>query len=218
MSQPREPPPSSAQTHPTEPASLGHPYNHGVAVTTAVLLPVKAFGLAKRRLAPVLAPEARASLARAMATVVLQAAGSLPVAVVCDDAEVASWAEEQGADVVWAPGRGLDGAVSYGVSELATKGAAQIIVAHADLPLATDLTWVADFDGVTLVPDLRDDGTNVVCVPANVEFPFSYGPGSFARHVAATRHLGLALRVEREPLLGCDVDVPADLAHLGAMR
>lgn len=178
-------------------------------------MPVKAFGVAKLRLAPALAPEKRELLARAMAATVLRAAGPLPVAVVCDDAAVADWATEQGAAVVWAPGRGLDGAVSDGVRALGRTGAARVIVAHADLPLATDLTWVARFGGVTLVPDHRDDGTNVACVPAMAGFPFAYGPGSFLRHGAAALRLGLALRVVREPHLGRDVDVPADLSWAG---
>lgn len=178
-------------------------------------MPVKAFGLAKLRLAPALPPAPRAALARSMAAAVLHAAGPLPVAVVCDDADVAAWALEHGAQVVWAPGRGLDGAVSHGVRRLAAGGAERVIVAHADLPLADDLAWVARFSGVTLVPDRRDDGTNVACVPAATAFPFAYGAGSFARHAAAALRLGLPLRVVREPLLGRDVDVPADLEPAG---
>jgi 2-phospho-L-lactate guanylyltransferase (CobY/MobA/RfbA family) len=72
---------------------------------------------------------------------------------------------------------------------------------------------VADFDGVTLVPDRRDDGTNVACVPVDVGFRFSYGGGSFRRHAAEARRLGLPLRIVRDPVLGWDVDLPADLAH-----
>ncbi len=87
-----------------------------------------------------------------------------------------------------------------------------MIVAHADLPHAVDLAWVADFDGVTLVPDRHDDGTNVACVPTGAGFTFAYGPGSFARHRAEAERLGLPLRVEREPHLGWDVDLPDDLA------
>lgn len=182
----------------------------------AVLVPVKAFGVAKLRLAPALAPGPRQALARAMAATVVRAAGALPVAVVCDDTAVAAWASGQGARVVWAPGRGLDGAVADGVRALAADGAALVIVAHADLPLAGDLAWVARFPGVTLVPDHRDDGTNVICVPTTVAFPFAYGPGSFTRHGAAALRLGLPLRVVREPRLGRDIDLPADLVHLGA--
>lgn len=178
-------------------------------------MPVKAFRVAKLRLAAALPPGQRRALARSMAGAVLRAAAPLPVAVVCDDDEVARWAAAHGAEVVWAPGRGLDGAVSDGVQALAAAGAARVIVAHADLPLATDLSWVARFPGVTLVPDHRDDGTNVACVPAVAGFPFAYGPGSFARHAAAALRLDLPLRVVREPRLGLDVDVPADLERAG---
>jgi len=177
----------------------------------AVLVPVKAFTEAKLRLAPALAGPERSRLARSMATHVLDAARTLPTAVVCDDREVADWARDHGALVVWEPGRGLNGAVEAGVERLGNAGALRVIVTHADLPLAGDLTWVAAFPGVTLVPDRRDDGTNVACVPAGAGFSFSYGPGSFHRHGAEARHLGLPLRVVREPLLGHDVDLPADL-------
>ena len=178
---------------------------------TAVLLPVKAFRQAKLRLAPALGEPERAALSREMATKVVRAAHALPVAIVCDDDEVAAWAVTLGATVIWRPGRGLNGAVSDGVDELGGDGFARVIVAHADLPHALDLTWVADFDGVTLVPDRRDDGTNVVCVPTRAGFTFAYGSGSFARHHAEAERLGLPVRVEREPRLGWDVDTPDDL-------
>lgn len=185
-------------------------------MSTAVLVPVKSFREAKLRLAPALGPEARALLVRTMAEQVVSAAGDLPVSVVCDDPDVADWALAQKASVVWAPGRGLNGAVQDGVAALSTQGATQVVVAHADLPLAADLPSVAEFSGVTLVPDRRDDGTNVVCVPADAGFRFSYGPGSFARHRAEVSRLGLPIRVMREPLLAWDVDEPGDLDYAAA--
>jgi 2-phospho-L-lactate guanylyltransferase len=177
----------------------------------AVLVPVKAFADAKLRLAPALGGPERSKLAEAMATHVLDVARPLPVAVVCDDPAVADWARRRGALVIWEPGRGLNGAVQAGVERLGAAGARQVVVAHADLPLAGPLGWASRFPGVTLVPDRRDDGTNVACVPSDSGFAFSYGPGSFQRHGAEARRLGLGLRVVREPLLGHDVDVPADL-------
>lgn len=178
----------------------------------AVLVPVKAFGEAKLRLAPALDPSRRAALARAMATHVVRSAAPLPAAVVCDDAEVADWARELGALVVWEPERGLNRAVEAGVARLAGAGARRVVVAHADLPQAGRLAWVAHFAGVTIAPDHDDNGTNVICVPGDAPFTFSYGPGSFARHRAEAHRLGLALRVVREPSLAHDVDLPADLA------
>jgi len=177
----------------------------------AVLVPVKAFADAKRRLAPALAAPERARLAREMAEHVLAVAHPVPTAVVCDDPAIADWARALGVRVVSAPDHGLNGAVEAGVAHLGALGVERVIVAHADLPLAGPLEWVARFDGVTLVPDHRDDGTNVACVPTAAGFPFAYGPGSFRRHARAALALGLALRVVRDPFLGRDVDLPVDL-------
>ena len=182
----------------------------------AVLVPVKSFAEAKVRLASALNRSDRAALARSMADRVVAAANPLPVAVVCEDDAVASWAKDRGAEVVWAPNRGLNGAVEDGVAWWAAQGASKVIVAHGDLPLATSLAWVARFEGVTLVPDRRDDGTNVACVPTGRGFTFSYGPASFARHRAETRRLQLPLHVVRQLSLAWDVDVPADLDYCDA--
>ncbi|HEX6238484.1 MAG TPA: 2-phospho-L-lactate guanylyltransferase [Acidimicrobiales bacterium] len=184
--------------------------------SAAVVVPVKAFAEAKVRLAGALGPGDRATLARRMADVVVAAAAPLRVLVVCDDPGVREWAEGAGARVVWCPGRGLNGAVSDGVAALRADGVAMAIVAHADLPLASRLAWVADFPGVTLVPDRRADGTNVAAVPTDAGFRFSYGAGSFARHRAEAARLGLPARLVQDPQLGWDVDLPADLAWPGA--
>jgi 2-phospho-L-lactate guanylyltransferase len=176
-----------------------------------VLIPVKAFAQAKRRLAGVLGDGARADLARSMAETVVRAAGGVPVAVVCDDEHVRAWGIALGVDVIWTPGLGLNGAVEAGVAHLAAAGVDRVIVAHADLPLALDLTWVADFDGVTLVPDRHGEGTNVLAVPAAAGFRFAYGPSSCRRHEAEAIRLGLPARVVPDRRLGWDVDTPDDL-------
>jgi 2-phospho-L-lactate guanylyltransferase len=190
------------------------PYTPGVSEPegiVAVLVPVKAFRDAKGRLAEALTPSERAELSRTMATTVVRAASPLPVWIVCDDDDVAAWAADAGASVLWKPGRGLNGAVNEGVADLAELGVTTVIVAHADLPHAQALAHLADTDGVTLVPDRHDDGTNVASVPAGGGFVFAYGPGSFHRHTEEAARLGLPLRVVREPRLAWDVDRPDDL-------
>lgn len=178
----------------------------------AVLVPVKAFRRAKVRLAPAMSADRRAGLAREMATHVVASAAGLPVAVVCDDEEVAAWARQLGARVIWEPGRGLNGAVQAGVRRLGQAGARLVVVAAGDLPLARDLRWVTRFPGVTIVPDRRHDGTNVIAVPPAAGFAFAYGPGSYARHLDEARRLGLPVRVVHSSPLAWDVDVPDDLA------
>ena len=107
------------------------------------LVPVKGFNTAKRRLAPALDPSERALLARTMAEHVLGAIAPLVAAVVCDDPEVAAWAVAHGALLLEEPGLGLNGAVSAGVDALAAAGAQEVLVVHADLPLASGLARLA---------------------------------------------------------------------------
>ena len=180
----------------------------------AVLIPVKAFGAAKGRLAEVLDGLARADLARRMAETVVTAAAPLPVTVVCDDDDVDAWARSQGADVVRVDRPGLNRAVEAGMEALANNGVATVVVAHADLPRATRLDHCAAFDGITLVPDRHHDGTPVAVVPTGVGFRFAYGPGSCAAHVAEAERLGVAWRSLLDPDLAWDVDDPEDLVAL----
>jgi 2-phospho-L-lactate guanylyltransferase len=180
-------------------------------VHAAVVVPLKAFADAKHRLADALGPHQRAQLALALATRVVHAARHLDVFVVCDDDEVAAWATDEGATVLWRPAAGLNDAATFGVAAVAAAGFDLAVVAHGDLPLAEDLTVVTGFEGVTLVPDRHDDGTNVLALPARSPFTFHYGPGSFARHADEAHRVGLALRILREPSLAWDVDVPDDL-------
>jgi 2-phospho-L-lactate guanylyltransferase len=179
-----------------------------------VLIPVKAFHQAKRRLDRVLSESERERLVRTMAAHVITACAPLPVAVVCDDEAVATWAAGQGATVLWEPGQGLNGAVRAGVEQLASSGAQWVTVAHGDLPRARGLGTLPPFDGVTLVPDRKDDGTNVLRLPAHRDFRFAYGSGSFRAHRMEATRLGLAVRVVRDPVLAYDVDWPADVVEL----
>lgn len=188
-----------------------------MAGVKALLVPVKAFHDAKLRLSSVLPAAERRALARELASRVIQAAGGIDVFVVCDDHEVAAFAESLGASVIWTPGLGLSGAVGAGVAHLKDEGFELVVVSHADLPGATSFAHVgAVGDGaagmVTIVPDKRRDGTNVIAVPSAAGFVFSYGRGSFDRHSCEAGRLCLGLTVLEDEQLAADVDLPEDLA------
>ena len=182
-------------------------------VNAVVLVPVKAFTDAKARLASVLGDAERERLARWTSARVLAAAGELPTYVACDDDQVAAWANEHGASILWHPGVGLNAAVNDSVAELRDAGVTDVIVAHGDLPRAHSLAALAQPGTLTLVPDRRGDGTNVIALPTDMEFRFAYGPGSFQRHLGSAIAAGLSVRVRRDPLLALDIDTPSDLAH-----
>jgi 2-phospho-L-lactate guanylyltransferase len=179
-------------------------------------MPVKSFATAKSRLSSILSPEERALLMRYMAAKVISAAKPLQVFTVCDDPEVAEWASAQGTEISWTPGIGLNGAVQQTFQMLRQLGATRTVVVHADLPLITDLTGMAFQTGIAIAPNRERDGTNVISLPAEVDFCFSYGKGSFTRHLAQAESLGMPVHVFVEESLSFDLDTPEDYLALQA--
>ncbi len=181
---------------------------------TIVLVPIRSFDDAKRRLAESLDHQMRRELMRAMAETVVAAAHDLPVWVVTDDDEVAQWAQEMHIAVRRVGVSGLNPAITVAVAAAARAGAARILVAHADLPYASDLRVVTG-NGVAVAPDRRRNGTNVMSLPTDTGFIFAYGPGSFAKHRAEAARLGLDFSEVDDASLAWDVDSPEDLpSHL----
>jgi 2-phospho-L-lactate/phosphoenolpyruvate guanylyltransferase len=188
-----------------------------LGVHVAVLVPVKRFSAAKGRLIGTVGDGDRARFARWMASGVIGAVREFPTFVACDDDEVAEWAEHHGAQVIWGEGLGLNGAVDDGIEQIVKHDVDHIIVAHADLPRPANITTVARPGCITLVPDRRRDGTNVMSFPAHAPLRSSYGGGSFGRHLAQARQLcsdhGVSVEVRSDPDLSLDLDTPADLNH-----
>ena len=190
----------------------------GVAIWAVV--PVKPLGEAKTRLACVLAPEERARLvcvmlARTLA-VLAQVDGLAGVAVVTPDATIAGLAEAGGVRALREPrAQGLNASLTWAIAQLG--GAGGVLVLPGDLPLlrresVAALLAAAPNRGVVVAPDRRRQGTNaLLLVPATV-IPFRFGAGSFRRHLAAARAVGVAPVVVCTPDLAADVDLPEDLA------
>jgi len=186
-------------------------------VHVAVLIPVKRFRAAKGRLIGTISAEERAKFARWMATGVIGAAREFPTFVACDDDEVAEWAEHHGAQVIWGEGLGLNGAIDDAIEQITKHDVDHIVVAHADLPRPANIAAVARQRCITLVPDRRRDGTNVMAFPTGSRLHASYGGGSFNRHLAQARAMGaehgVIVEVRSDPDLSLDLDTPVDLTH-----
>lgn len=197
-------------TSPHVPSRAGYE-DHDPPDGIVVLIPVKSFATAKARLATVLDPDRRATLARAMAARVIAAGAPAPVWVVCDDEQVAKFARRHHAEVCWTPGLGLNGAVTEALAMASHAGNTHAVIAHADLPFAADLPVLARPGRAVLVPDRHGDGTNVMCLPTSVGFQPAYGARSYTRHRAEAHRLGLTVDTVDSPTLGWDVDSAADL-------
>jgi 2-phospho-L-lactate guanylyltransferase len=179
-------------------------------VPTVAILPVKSFRLGKRRMADHLSDDARSGLGRALAerTAALAVdAGLIPV-LVAGDGEVAEWAIIHGFPAIPDPGEGLDGAAMAG-ARWAIEAASEWIVVHADLPLLIaaeliELNEALSGAGSVIAPS-ADGGTSALGTSGQAVF--SYGPGSFHRHLGSFPTAAIVAR----PGLLHDIDTFSDL-------
>ena len=191
-----------------------------------ILIPVKNLANAKQRLSPVLSPQDREELARAMCEDVLATvaswAGRPEVAVVTSDPFACALAERFGFEVI----RDSENPGETGAIEMATKicverGASHTLVIPADIPLieVNELQEIVDAApgaGSVLVPDAAGRGTNAAFrSPANL-FPLRFGNDSFLPHRQAAIATGLPLLILELPGIALDLDRPDDLDKLAA--
>ncbi|HQR03574.1 MAG: 2-phospho-L-lactate guanylyltransferase [Proteobacteria bacterium] len=181
------------------------------------LVPLKARHQGKSRLAGVLGPGLRQQLIGLMVEDVVAA---LAATRSIDHIAVVS-PEAIGLSVVHLPDRaaGLNGVIEAAAFELAGRGASELVVLPADLPLVS----AADIDALVaagrerdmaLAPDRHQRGTNAIHMAPTAGFTFHFGLFSFERHLAEAAQRDCAAAVVRRPGLGFDVDEPADLEQL----
>ncbi len=176
-----------------------------------VVIPLRSLDEGKTRLDPALSTAERRALIVLMATQVVDAAHQLPVWIVHQSPEVAAFAEDHGASAVAVPEPGLDHAVREGIRHAAAAGCRHVIIAHADLPSAKDLRPAAVEGAITIVTDRHGTGTNVLSLPTDLPFDFSFGEGSARRHLIAARQTGCRTFLVDAPDLAFDVDELEDL-------
>jgi 2-phospho-L-lactate guanylyltransferase len=174
-----------------------------------VLVPIKQFRAAKSRLREVLGDEEVETLARQLADNVLRATRSRQTMVICDGDDVEAFAVEHGVGVVRTSANTLNGAVSEAYRQLVDID--HVIIVHADLRDPSGLGDYSPAPGVTIVTDHHRTGTNVLALPARVDFHFAYGEDSAQRHRDEAERLGLVCTVITDSPWGFDVDEPSDL-------
>lgn len=187
---------------------------------SVVIIPIKSFTGAKERLSSALDATDRHMLARYMASRVVAAAVPFPVIIVCDDDEVADWAQQRGAAVVRQQTPGLNNAAKAGFDAAREAGFDWAIIAHSDLPLATHFDHLVNESmpriQIGMVSDQHGDGTNVLVIATDNDFGFHYGPGSCRAHCDEAIRRGFEFRITVDIALAIDIDTPDDLVHLPA--
>jgi len=187
------------------------------------LVPAKALGEAKGRLASVLSEIERRKLALAMLEDVvrtLKAVAAIErVSVVSPDAEVLSLAAELDASPVAesAHVRGLNRALARAVSAMSPAPDALLIVL-GDVPEARPgdietLLAALPERGIALCPS-ADKGTGALALQPPDVIAFRFGEGSFLRHRREAAAIGVPAKVVAIESLSHDIDSPEDLRDL----
>jgi len=185
------------------------------------LVPIKSRAECKGRLAGLLAPAERLRIVREMAGRVLAAARGTRwvdhVAVVSPERD----SVPMDVLVLDDPSCGLNPALEFARHELVVRGAGELVVLPADLPLVT----AADIDllvtlgrrtGFALATDTACTGTNALFLKPADAFRFQFGPDSRRHHHAEAARLGTSPVYVRTRGLEFDLDRVEDLIHLRA--
>jgi len=186
------------------------------------VVPVKERVSAKERLAPVLRPEARQTLALAMLEDVLAALTATPgiaeLLVVTADTQAGKLAASFGGRVIEIGARdGHTGAVAAAARLLAAEGRGGMLTLPGDIPLVTS-TEIAKLlaahppaPSFTIVPSHDERGSNaIVCSPPDA-VPLRFGNNSFHPHLEAAEQCGIRPNVVHLPGIALDIDNPEDV-------
>lgn len=180
-------------------------------VPVLAAVPIKRFYVAKRRLGSLLDRDARSHLGQALAlhTMNAVAAAGAEVVALAADREVAAWAGEHGWEAMVDRDGGLDGAAASASARAAAEGRAWLVI-HADLPLLApadvSVAGKALEQGAWPIAPSADGGTSLI--GGREPFRFSYGPGSFHRHLGRLARPRVIVR----RALALDLDGPSDYA------
>ncbi|SKC40008.1 2-phospho-L-lactate guanylyltransferase [Krasilnikoviella flava] len=207
---------------------------------TVAVVPLRGGVSGKSRLAAALDPAARrrlvAALARHVVAVLLASDGVDGVLVVTADVPFAvdtlglrARGGSARVEVVQQPPDrpGLNAALDVGREAALERGAARLLVAHADLPLLAPDDVVALLAAgaagdapapVVVATDRHLAGTNLLVLPTrppgDAPFAFRFGEGSRAAHVAEAERAGLRPVVVRRPGTAVDLDTVDDWGEL----
>ncbi len=192
------------------------------------IVPVKPLSRAKSRLAGVLSAEQRQYLATQLLLRTVRLLLPLPhiqgVLVISRDTQALAMARDLGAQTVQESGAPeLNNALLRATQASRVWGSEAVLVVPADIPLlsAEDIGMVVDMgryhNSVVLVPDRREQGTNLLLVRPPGIIPYAFGENSFNRHQYYAREAGATVLVHRSERASLDIDTPDDLARYGEL-
>ena len=189
------------------------------------IIPVKPLKNAKSRLSKVLTPEQRYEFAQAMFRHVLSVVTSVPyitgVVVISRDTKALSIAREMGAKTIQeSMVSDLNPALMRATAVVNSWRADGVLIMPADLPFVSvdDIKAIVrlsyrDDSSIVIATDDEGDGTNALLVRPPGLIEYSYGRGSFQKHIESASQVGANVVSYFSDRLALDIDIPEDLDH-----
>ena len=191
----------------------------------AILIPVKTFTEAKKRLGPHYSHIARATLAEALCRDFFNVVGQVKLAdriyVASQEPLALQWGRERGWRTIAETEQISESHSVDAASRIcAEDGVTALLRIPVDLPLVTAsdideiLVAVETAPSCIIVPSCDGTGTNALLRSAPCLFPSHFGPNSFPQHVAEAERCGARVKILRNERIALDIDEPDDLLAL----
>ena len=192
----------------------------------AILIPVKTFGEAKKRLAPHYSQGARAALAEALCRDFFDAIADVRLAervyVASQEPLALEWAQRLGWRTIPETAQISESHSVDAASRIcAQDGVTGLLRVPIDLPLVTPddidslLGALETTPSCIMAPSRDGTGTNALLRSPPCLFPSHFGPNSFAQHLAEAERCGAHITIMRNDRIALDIDEPDDLLALG---
>jgi 2-phospho-L-lactate/phosphoenolpyruvate guanylyltransferase len=191
----------------------------------ALLLPIKDLRNAKQRLAGILTPEERFSLAQAMLQDTILAVTRVhraeKIFVITNYEPAMEAAAKYGWEILREEHQVSESAsVDFASRLCAERGVTALLRLPLDLPLIQPrdidelLAIECSAPATIIVPSRDGTGTNAILRTPPALFPSHFGPNSFAKHCGEAEQAGAKLIVQRNERVEMDVDDESDLRAL----
>jgi 2-phospho-L-lactate guanylyltransferase len=188
-------------------------------MSTTVVIPVKAFVIAKSRLSSILSLEQRQQLSKEMFLHVLKSSRCPLVRdqiVVTSDRHVIRLATEQGTIPILEEGNGLNNALAQATRHIAQRETPSILILPSDLPfikpqdIENIFNLAKEERAVIISPCHRGSGTNALFVKPPGILEYAFGEQSFERHKLLAFQSGIIPKIYRSHNIEFDLDLPED--------
>lgn len=185
------------------------------------IIPVKPLRRSKSRLSDILTENERTQLNSEMlenTIKVLKEVDTIKeILLISKDTSALALARKWGAKTLQEDGEpGLNTALKRAVYVAKAYSAQSIIILPADIPFLSseDITILLEnkpkTSGLVIAPDRHMNGTNALLASPPDLIEFSFGPGSFERHIWQAQKINAQIEVVKLNSAGLDIDDPED--------